>query len=199
MAGGYLQKVALMVLFLMLVFVHAQPASAADDNGSVTTKRVAVVCIDKYGSAEASETVTRQVRRHFTMPFESIVRVYERLPDSQIPLQYNKKTRVDETYIRDVAARTHADIVAAVELTDYSTWTMTSFFDGDIYEQSDVELRFHLFELERNRYMAKKLSRNYKGEQSVASGRGNLLQDLLYEIEGILRKEIPHKPPGKTT
>ena len=198
MAGGYMKRAALMVLFLML-FAHHQPVSAADDNGSVKTKRVAVVCIDKYGSTEASETVTRQVRRHFTLPFESIVRVYERLPDSQIPLQYNKKTRVDETYIRDVAARTQADIVAAVELTDYSTWTMTSFFDGDIYEQSDVELRFHLFELERNRYMAKKLSRNYKGEQSVASGRENLLQDLLYEIEGILRKEIPHKPPGKTT
>ena len=192
MAGGYRKKVALMVLFLMLVFVHPQPASAADDDSSVKPKRVAVVCIDKYGNAEASETVTRQVRRHFTMPFESIVRAYERLPDSQIPLQYNKKTKVDETYIRDIAARTQADILIAVELLAYSMWTMN--YDNDIYEQSDVKLRLHLFEQDRNRYLVKKLSRHYDGSSSMTSGRENLLQELLYEIKGILRKEIPYKP-----
>jgi hypothetical protein len=158
---------------------------------ALAAERVAVIV---YGDQpEAVAYIRGELRSYFITPLPSLVKVYEFIADKDIADVRPKDKEVNRDAIRAFAEKAPADIVVAVQLTDYRTRGILSI-SGNYIRTTSVAVKYHIYLAKQDRYMADRLSRYYQDEDFRYGSPEYLLGEIMDDITEKLRKELPYNP-----
>lgn len=175
-------RTSLAAAFVLLAVLSVRiPAACAYE-----TTRIVLPAVNNksgYNLPELNAALLSQLGTQFRFP------KYEKLAADALPSH-------DRTTLEKIADEKQADGVAALEVSYLRNWTLNSYLNDEVYEETIVTLTLSHYDKRTGKYGQLRATRSVIQLMSVHSGPLPLAREVLEELLNRLDPVFPRQFPG---